>query len=1195
MDADGFVNISIKFNDQFAINCKALVVENLSVPIILGLDVIHSLEFNQKSSIVKINDNTLKLVSQNDEHVAYVSETTYLEPYSENIVPVQNKLQNQNSTSIQIMAKPLKKQKNKDDYVISDGIYKTEDQINVIVTNQTHKRIRLTKTIPLCTLQHVEIPKCNALRALTKDESESKEVVEFQRKRLLIAEETNFIPEIASYGDVNDDQARGLKKLVFDNRLAFTMGSSDLGKLANFRFTLPQFDETKTAHQPQRPVPVHLREKVANEIEKWTEMGIIESSQSGYNIPLIILRKGDGSIRISLDARQLNTLLIPDRHPIPHLSTVFTQIGEKLSSGKACFVSTFDWSRGYWQVRVATEDQHKLSFAYNNKHFKATRMLYGTSTAPGCFSRVMQAKFGHHSSFIIYLDDMVVIDSSYEEHVKSLTFLFKECLESGILLSPKKCHLCASSIEFLGNRFDKDGMKPLDKHTLSIKSFPTPTDKPSLKRFIGMINFNLKYIQNGSVTMSALYKACSSKRDFVWESEQEEAFQAIKQDLLSNKGLKHRNPSLKLILVNDASKFAVGSTLYQVNGDNLEVIGYSSRRLNGPEERRPMRAKELLALTYGIKAFAYHLIGTRFTVVSDHKSLIYLYREHLRTELDIKLTNVFYYLLNFDFEILHRPGNSDIMASADCLSRLPKSTFIEMEKEIQMEDIPDRVFTMAHLPEQHETQTDKPMKIFLRALAHGTETPTESPTEPEVTILQFEEYTISRSEMIKRQSQCTNIQNITKKLKLNAKSTTGKFKLLNDVVYKKDKNKLRIALPDCISKEFIQYTHIAYGHCGTYQLMKILSKFVYVFQLQSKTNQICTRCVECIRHKTQKMPRPSLIEKRNFEHVPFHKTSIDLYDLGKNDASGKRYLVTCADHLTGFCDGVAISNKTDRLVSQAILDLILRHGITNTVITDCGREFGQLTQQIMTKFRITHVTTAAYMSRSNGRVERVHREITSKLKLLEASRRNWSQKWPFIKFLLNNLPKTSLDGLSASEALYGRALFCPFETIETIQTDEHAPFIKALNEYLTELHPSLMQFQYEKYEKLLSNDKGNAPILKIGTKCLVWKPCITDGKLSRSWSGPFIITRRLSKHTYMLKDPTSKRNYKRNIRHLRQLKSSETETEQKTDAESNQKTTTNQEIANQNEQPERDNLKENEFQNKFNFDALPQFDQAIFD
>jgi len=327
------------------------------------------------------------------------------------------------------------------------------------------------------------------------------------------------------------------------------------------------------------------------------------------------------------------------------------------------------------------------------------------------------------------------------------------------------------------------------------------------------------------------------------------------------------------------------------------------------------------------------------------------------------------------------------------------------------------------------------------------------------------------------------------------------------------------------------------------------------------------------------MLRPSLIPKRNFEAVPFNKTSIDLYDLGKCDSNGKRYLVSICDHLTGYLDGVPIHNKTDRLVSQALNELILRYGFTGKLISDNGAEFGPLCKEIFKKFNLIHVTTSAYFSASNGKVERQHRQITEKLRLLNTKRREWSQKWPFVRFLINNLPRTSLDGLSAAECLFGRALFCPFETVEKLDTKEKTPFVRAVNDYLNDLHPSLMQFQYQKYSQLLKKDKGGAPIIKIGQKCLLWKPTIVEGKLSRCWSGPYRVIKRISKDSYILKNNETKMTYRRNIRHLRPIPSSETE---KPESNSEAEISLQREI---------DSPEHGEFQNRFYFANMPFDDQ----
>ena len=615
METDGLIELSIKFTDNYSVKVQALVVSNLSTPIILGCDVIKSLTITAGSPYVLLNQHKLLLIDEKQpELVAYAAESSIVEPYSEQLVQVRNKFHKKTGT-ITIQTNSLQKQNNLNrEYTVNSCLYKNTELISVLITNNTNKNVAFSKKQPVCTLQAIKLDtKCTAIQFVADTETESEIVSNFQSKREKIAERENFTPKIGSIGDLPTGRKQFVEDLIQKNRLAFSMGNKDIGKLAYFRFKLPFYNERETSYQPPRPIPINIREKVATEVDNWEELGIINKTQSGHNIPLIILKKPDGSIRISLDARELNQKLVPDRFPLPHIKTIFTKIGEKLTTGDQCFISTMDYNRGYWQVQVAETDRQKLAFSHNNRHFEATRMLYGTSTAPAAFARIMNSIFGDNDNFIVYLDDLIIVTPTFEEHVKSLKFLFETCRSHGILLSAKKCNLFATEIDFLGHNISKAGVRPMQKHKTAIGMFPRPHDRQSLKRFCGMANYNSRYVPGSSIIMSPLHKLCSSRNDFEWTEDHENAFLSIKEKLAEPDALFHRDPKLKLVLVNDASKSAVGSTLYQVpSTGNLEVIGYYSKKLTPPEEKRPMRTKELLAMAYGIKAFDCYLNGFHF-------------------------------------------------------------------------------------------------------------------------------------------------------------------------------------------------------------------------------------------------------------------------------------------------------------------------------------------------------------------------------------------------------------------------------------------------------------------------------------------------------------------------------------------------------------------------------------------------------
>ena len=52
---------------------------------------------------------------------------------------------------------------------------------------------------------------------------------------------------------------------------------------------------------------------------------------------------------------------------------------------------------------------------------------------------------------LVYIDDIVVYSKTFEEHLKHVNIVLKAIAESGLTLSPPKCHLGYQSIVMLGN------------------------------------------------------------------------------------------------------------------------------------------------------------------------------------------------------------------------------------------------------------------------------------------------------------------------------------------------------------------------------------------------------------------------------------------------------------------------------------------------------------------------------------------------------------------------------------------------------------------------------------------------------------------------------------------------------------------------------------------------------------------------
>ena len=116
---------------------------------------------------------------------------------------------------------------------------------------------------------------------------------------------------------------------------------------------------TRTArpvHLPPYRVPHAYREMVELELKEMLDSGIIEPSASQWSAPMVLVKKKDGTLRLCVDYRRLNSVSQIDAYPMPRVDEMLDRLG------KAHFISTMDLTRGYWQVPVAVQDRHKTAF-----------------------------------------------------------------------------------------------------------------------------------------------------------------------------------------------------------------------------------------------------------------------------------------------------------------------------------------------------------------------------------------------------------------------------------------------------------------------------------------------------------------------------------------------------------------------------------------------------------------------------------------------------------------------------------------------------------------------------------------------------------------------------------------------------------------------------------------------------------------
>lgn len=130
--------------------------------------------------------------------------------------------------------------------------------------------------------------------------------------------------------------------------------------------------------------------------------------------------KKNGDVRLCIDARKLNSQIIPDRKrptPIDEIRMRFKQVN---------YISSIDLRSGYWQVPLEEKSRDSCSFLFNGRNYSFKRMPFGLNVSESEFQKSMDFVLGPAVSHfvIIYVDVIIIMSGSLDNHCKHLKKVF---------------------------------------------------------------------------------------------------------------------------------------------------------------------------------------------------------------------------------------------------------------------------------------------------------------------------------------------------------------------------------------------------------------------------------------------------------------------------------------------------------------------------------------------------------------------------------------------------------------------------------------------------------------------------------------------------------------------------------------------------------------------------------------------------
>ena len=184
--------------------------------------------------------------------------------------------------------------------------------------------------------------------------------------------------------------------------------------------------------------------------------------------------------------------------------------------------------------------------------FEYIRIPFGLRNAGQTFQRFMDEVVRGLEGVFVYVDDILVASKNEKNHEHRLSALFNRLELFGLVISPEKSTFGVKQVDFLGYQLST-GLSPMPSCVEAIHQFALLTNKKSLQRFLGMVNYYHRFIPNCGGIMSPLYDLLKKDTNFVWNTSHSAIFESLKVALSSAAILQHPSPGARLALSVDAS------------------------------------------------------------------------------------------------------------------------------------------------------------------------------------------------------------------------------------------------------------------------------------------------------------------------------------------------------------------------------------------------------------------------------------------------------------------------------------------------------------------------------------------------------------------------------------------------------------------------------------------------------------------
>jgi hypothetical protein len=220
---------------------------------------------------------------------------------------------------------------------------------------------------------------------------------------------------------------------------------------------------------------------------------------------------------------------------------------------RAKIFTKLDIRQAFHRIRISEEAEELTSFRTRYGQYKCKVLPFGLTNGPATFQHYMNdVLFDYLDDFCsVYMDDILIYSEDPLEHETHVKKVLQRLRDAGLQIDVKKCEWHVTETKYLGFIVTTEGLRVDPEKVAILEKWQYPETVKGIQSFLGFTNFYRRFIREYGRIAKPLLRLTRTNVPWSFDQECREAFDKIKELVMSDTVLRYYNPALKSIIKTD--------------------------------------------------------------------------------------------------------------------------------------------------------------------------------------------------------------------------------------------------------------------------------------------------------------------------------------------------------------------------------------------------------------------------------------------------------------------------------------------------------------------------------------------------------------------------------------------------------------------------------------------------------------------